>query len=741
MGFHYNQGDRPLPGYTVQQGVGRGGFGEVYYAQSDGGKEVALKYLRDNPQVELRGVAHCLNLKSPHLVALHDVKENAEGEYFVIMEYVSGPSLRELLNSEQGGLGPQKAAYFLREMCKGLAYLHDRGIVHRDLKPGNIFYEDGYVKIGDYGLAKIMATSQHSGQTVSVGTVHYMAPEVGSGNYDRTIDIYALGVMLYEMLLGRVPFTGATMGEVLMKHLTAQPAVDDLPAPFPRVIRKALEKDPKDRYQTVNEMMSEVFAVEDLSQSVAALDSLSLTRMAAAVSKQVKAEAAVQVAHGTPGPLGTGSSNVGRLGATPAVPPVFGRGPRGARSPRDAYSATPPPIPSPGVYTHDASGKPIRGFTGHFPPKYRLTTGILGVFLGPLGVHRFYTGYTGIGVLQIILTLATGVGGLWGFIEGIRILAGFDFRDSLGRPLLEKEPKASRGADRSGPSELEGLLSDFRDRLRRPKQNADMKGASASRSPLAKTLWAILGVLFLLAACGFVLAGALAPPEWEKVDMGFGPAYYVNMFHTFYGVSGISLAIGVLALWKASHRAGLSPWRRTVRPVLLAAFFAFMVAAFTWSWFFAAGEMQLPGLAALGIAAVLFLFVWLLRGPRLPVLPNDPYWARAWGTVFAGIAVLSVIGMVATLRVWGQEGGKVVLHDRGTFRTVLMTGGHKVPNESGGYSYRYGKFEGQVPDASYSLVPVAAGLLGVLGLGSLSEARYRRRLANLAQKALSENQQ
>ncbi|HUN81597.1 MAG TPA: serine/threonine protein kinase, partial [Phycisphaerae bacterium] len=70
MAFHFNQGDRPLPGYTIQRGVGRGGFGEVYYATSDGGKEVALKYLRENPQVELRGVMHCLNLKSPYLVAI-----------------------------------------------------------------------------------------------------------------------------------------------------------------------------------------------------------------------------------------------------------------------------------------------------------------------------------------------------------------------------------------------------------------------------------------------------------------------------------------------------------------------------------------------------------------------------------------------------------------------------------------------------------------------------------------------
>ncbi len=319
MSFRFNQGDRPLSGYTIQRGVGRGGFGEVYYATSDGGKEVALKYLRENPQVELRGVTHCLNLKSPYLVGIHDVKQSPDGEFFVIMEYVNGPSLRDLMNNEAGGLGVQKAAYFLREVGKGLSYLHDRGIVHRDLKPGNIFYEDGYVKIGDYGLAKIMAASQHSGQTVSVGTVHYMAPEVGSGNYDRTIDIYALGVMLYEMLLGRVPFSGSSMGEVLMKHLTAQPAVDELPAPFPNVIRKALAKDPKDRYQTVPEMVADLFEVPDIEQSVATFEpaSLSVAAAKAAAALNVASPAGVAV-------LGTGSSNVGQGIAPPVVNPAFG---------------------------------------------------------------------------------------------------------------------------------------------------------------------------------------------------------------------------------------------------------------------------------------------------------------------------------------------------------------------------------------------------------------------------------
>lgn len=324
MAFRFNQGDRPLAGYTIERGVGRGGFGEVYYALSDGGKEVALKYLRENPQVELRGATHCLNLKSPYLIALHDIKQSAEGEFFVIMEYVNGVSLRDLMNEAPRGLGPQKAAYFVREIAKGLAYLHDRGIVHRDLKPGNIFYEDGFVKIGDYGLSKMMAASQHSGQTVSVGTVHYMAPEVGSGNYDRTIDIYALGVMLYEMLLGRVPYSGASMGEVLMKHLTAQPEVDELPAPFPEVIRKALAKDPKDRYQTVNEFVADLFEVEDLSRSVAAFEPASISTMAAnAARKLAPAEATLPAGGGGVGvAFGTGSSNIGPPVAPPVLPPA-----------------------------------------------------------------------------------------------------------------------------------------------------------------------------------------------------------------------------------------------------------------------------------------------------------------------------------------------------------------------------------------------------------------------------------
>lgn len=287
--YQYQTGDRPLEGFTVQRGVGRGAFGEVYYALSDSGREVALKSVLGYEQIELRGVTQCMNLKSPYLVNIFDIRRNDRGQNFVLMEYVAGPNLRELLNDAPSGLGTQKAAFFLREIGKGLTYLHERGIVHRDLKPGNIFYEDGYVKIGDYGLSKAIAPSQHSGQTITVGTVHYMAPEIGQGRYDRSIDIYALGVLLFEMLTGHVPFFGASHGEILMKHLMEAPDLSGIDEPFATVIRKAMAKEPNERYQSVQEMVEAVFGAEHIQQSVSVFRPESLSMVAERAARKMVA--------------------------------------------------------------------------------------------------------------------------------------------------------------------------------------------------------------------------------------------------------------------------------------------------------------------------------------------------------------------------------------------------------------------------------------------------------------------
>jgi serine/threonine protein kinase len=278
--YRYDHGDRPLDGYTIEHALGRGGFGEVYYAFSDSGRQVALKAVQNYEDIELRGISHCMNLKSPHLVSIFDVKHNDRGDAFVIMEYVAGPSLRELLDESPEGLGSEKAAWFVREMAKGLALLHDAGVVHRDLKPHNVFVEDGYVKVGDYSLSKIMSSSHRSGHTMTVGSVHYMAPEISLGRYDRTVDIYALGVMLYEMLTGRPPFIGETMGEVLMKHMAGDIDVSGIEEPFASVVLKAMAQAPEDRYQSVDEMVEALFGVEHISNSVSAFNPQSLTVLA-----------------------------------------------------------------------------------------------------------------------------------------------------------------------------------------------------------------------------------------------------------------------------------------------------------------------------------------------------------------------------------------------------------------------------------------------------------------------------
>jgi hypothetical protein len=258
MRFTYAPGSRPLEGYTIKEGIGRGGFGEVYHAHSDGGKEVALKLVQRNLDVELRGVGQCLNLKHPNLLIVYDVKQAENGDNWIVMEFMAGDSLDKVIAAHPKGMPPDEAVRWLKGICDGVGYLHDRGIVHRDLKPGNLFVEHGHVKIGDYGLSKFITASRRSGQTGSVGTVHYMAPEVMKGRYGKEVDLYAIGIMLYEMLTGRVPFDGESPGEVLMKHLTAEPDTSALTSPFREVVARLLAKDPERRYPSVQAMLEDV---------------------------------------------------------------------------------------------------------------------------------------------------------------------------------------------------------------------------------------------------------------------------------------------------------------------------------------------------------------------------------------------------------------------------------------------------------------------------------------------------
>ena len=251
MKFTFGPDTRPLDGITIKRAIHRGGFGEVYYAVTDAGKEVALKLLHNNLEVELRGVSQCLNLKHPNLVTIFDIRQDAERDHWIVMEYVGGQSLHDALQQHPDGMPLQQVLNWLTGMTAGLNFLHDRGLVHRDLKPANIFSDGGVVKVGDVGLSKFISESRRSAQTQSVGTVYYMAPEVARGRYGREVDVYSLGIMLYEMMTGRVPFEGESAGEILMKHLTAEPDLRLLPTPLRAVLAAALEKDPERRIHDV----------------------------------------------------------------------------------------------------------------------------------------------------------------------------------------------------------------------------------------------------------------------------------------------------------------------------------------------------------------------------------------------------------------------------------------------------------------------------------------------------------
>jgi serine/threonine protein kinase len=268
MRFTYRWGQRPLDGFTIKRGLGQGGFGEVYFAVSDGGKEVALKLLlRGRTDTELRGISNCLNFKHPNLVHLYDLNTDERGDHWLVMEYVHGEPLSAVLNRNPKGLPADQARDWFLQVAKAVSYLHDHAVIHRDIKPGNVFVEHGVLKLGDYGLSKTVSSASLT-QSANVGTVYYMAPEVGRGSCTKQVDVYACGVMFYEMLTGEVPFRGDSWAEVALRHQTDTPELTRIPPEYLTIIEKALHKKPELRYGDMDEMIRAVESVSRLGPPI-----------------------------------------------------------------------------------------------------------------------------------------------------------------------------------------------------------------------------------------------------------------------------------------------------------------------------------------------------------------------------------------------------------------------------------------------------------------------------------------
>lgn len=266
----YNQkanllGDR----YELLELIGRGATSRIYRARDRVlDRIVAVKLLReqyDQEQAilvarfnrEARAVAA---LSNPHIVNIYDYGQH-DGTYFIVMQYVDGTNLKDLLQRE-GRFEPAKAVDIIQQVLLALAAAHSHHLIHRDVKPQNILIQaaDGAVKLTDFGVARALDDINLTTQGALVGTAFYMAPEqISGGVVSPATDLYAVGVVLFELLSGQLPFQGNNQMQVMLQHLYDQPPSlaklgINVPPALEKVIQRALMKDPAQRYQSADEM-------------------------------------------------------------------------------------------------------------------------------------------------------------------------------------------------------------------------------------------------------------------------------------------------------------------------------------------------------------------------------------------------------------------------------------------------------------------------------------------------------
>lgn len=283
--------------YELAERLGTGGMAEVFLGRDRVlGRTVAVKTLLDQHAGDphfierfRREAQNAASLNHPNVVSVYDTGSD-NGTQYIVMEFVEGRTLRELIR-EEGPLLPERAAEIAAEVCAGLSFAHSHGIVHRDVKPANIMItSSGAVKVADFGIARAVSGDTVTQTAMVLGTAQYFSPEQAqSAPVDARSDIYSLGVVLYEMLTRQVPFTGSSPVAIAYKHVKEPPMLPsrlnpDIPGGLEAIVLKALAKNPSNRYQSAEEMQQDlgrflhgqvVMAEPVLSDATGMIDALS----------------------------------------------------------------------------------------------------------------------------------------------------------------------------------------------------------------------------------------------------------------------------------------------------------------------------------------------------------------------------------------------------------------------------------------------------------------------------------
>ncbi|HWL41835.1 MAG TPA: Stk1 family PASTA domain-containing Ser/Thr kinase [Ilumatobacter sp.] len=419
--------------YEIHKRVGRGGMADVFLARDrllD--RQVAIKVLFPEFAVDpnfverfRREAQAAANLSHPNIVSVYDWGKY-EGTYFIAMEYVHGRTLAEILKTNTR-LTPKQGAEIASEVAAALGFAHEGGLAHRDIKPANILIgSNGQVKVADFGIARAMNSATESNLTQAgsvMGTASYFSPEQAQGAQpDPRSDLYSLGIVMYEMIAGRAPFTGENPVAIAYKQVHDQPTplnklVDGVPRAFEAIVAKLLAKDPKLRYPSAHALRDDLRRFRNGEQVQALVTAAARPGTPAA---------------GTPRPVAPTQATPGVPGRTPSAPVttvVAGTSPA-----LDAYRSAGPTTAHPQIAGAPTTALPARGTAdmSHYPP-------------GASPEARYYqdgnsrTGWYALAAFIALVALAAGGVLLYQGLtkQGEQTSEGVTLDNYVGRPITE----------------------------------------------------------------------------------------------------------------------------------------------------------------------------------------------------------------------------------------------------------------------------------------------------------------